>query len=174
MGTLAASKLGRAWLVVLAVLLVGLANHKAASRRRCLPSSSSRSTSRQCPAAYGAPGARRLKTRTKVLLGFLIYLAIIVAVGVIFGSYGKNNEFQPQNEFKLDPWITIKIAGIDLSINKAVLYLVLASALTIFTMVWIARRMQTEAEPGPDRDRGRLRPDQEQHHRHQPRHGGWR
>ena len=33
-------------------------------------------------------------------------------------------------------------AGIDLSINKAVLYLVLASALTIGTMVWISRRMQ--------------------------------
>ena len=47
---------------------------------------------------------------------------------VIVGSDGKNDEFQPQNEFRLDPWIEIKIGGIDLSINKAVLYLVLASA----------------------------------------------
>ncbi len=60
---------------------------------------------------------------------------------LIFGSSGKNEDFQPQNEFKLEPWVSIHLAGIDLSINKAVLYLVLASALTIGTMVWISRRM---------------------------------
>src|SRR6476469_4834720 len=38
--------------------------------------------------------------------------------------------------------IPIQIGPIDLSINKAVLYLVLASALTIWVMVYIARRMQ--------------------------------
>ena len=61
---------------------------------------------------------------------------------LIFGSSGKNEDFQPQNEFKLEPWISIHIAGIDMSINKAVLYLFLASALTIGTMVWISKRMQ--------------------------------
>ncbi len=61
---------------------------------------------------------------------------------LIFGSSGKNEAFQPQNEFKLEPWITLELGGIDLSINKAVLYLVLASALTILRMVWISRRMQ--------------------------------
>ena len=40
---------------------------------------------------------------------------------LILGSEGKNESFQPQNEFKLDPWITIDIGGIDFSINKAVL-----------------------------------------------------
>ena len=54
---------------------------------------------------------------------------------MIVGDAGKNDEFQPQNEFKLDPWIEINIGGIDLSINKAVFYLLLASALTIGTMV---------------------------------------
>src|SRR3712207_7540528 len=39
-------------------------------------------------------------------------------------------------------WIEIKIGGLDLSINKAVLYLVLTCALTVGTMVFIARRMQ--------------------------------
>jgi F-type H+-transporting ATPase subunit a len=53
-----------------------------------------------------------------------------------------NENFKPQNEFKLDPWISIHVAGLDLSINKAVVYLVLACALTCITMVWIARRMQ--------------------------------
>ncbi len=78
----------------------------------------------------------------KVLLGIFIYVAMMVLLYFIFGSDGKNDAFQPQNEFKLDPWITIKLAGVDLSINKAVLYLLLASGLTIGTMTWIARRMQ--------------------------------
>jgi len=85
-----------------------------------------------------------VKTRNKVLIGFAIYLVLIVAIGVLFGSHGKNNEFQPQNEFKLDPWVALKIGGIDVSINRAVFYLVLASGLTIFAMTWIARRMQTK------------------------------
>jgi F-type H+-transporting ATPase subunit a len=61
---------------------------------------------------------------------------------VIFGNDGKNEEFKPQNEFKLEPWLSIKVGGIDFSINRAVFYLVLASALTISVMVWISRRMQ--------------------------------
>ena len=83
-----------------------------------------------------------MKRWQKVLLGFGIYVAIIVALYLIFGSGGENEHFQPQNEFKLENWVEINLGGIDLSINKAVLYLVLASGLTIFTMLWIARRMQ--------------------------------
>jgi len=83
-----------------------------------------------------------VKTRTKVLLGVGGYLALTILLGVVFGNAGKNNEFKPQNEFKLDPWINLKVGGVDLSVNKAVLYLVLASVLTMATMTWIARRMQ--------------------------------
>lgn len=83
-----------------------------------------------------------MKTKTKVLIGLGTYFAIAILMLLIFGSSGKNEAFQPQNEFKLEPWITLELGGIDLSINKAVLYLILASALTVFTMVWISRRMQ--------------------------------
>jgi F-type H+-transporting ATPase subunit a len=82
-----------------------------------------------------------MRTRTKVLLGFGIYLAAAIALLLIFGSDGKNDHFKPQNEFKLDAWVPIHLGGLDLSINKAVLYLFIASALTIATMTWIARRM---------------------------------
>lgn len=85
-----------------------------------------------------------MKTRTKVLIGVGVYIAILVLLGVIFGSSGKNNEFKPQNEFQLEAWIPIHIGGIDLSINKAVLYLALASGLTIGTMTWVSRRMQAK------------------------------
>jgi F-type H+-transporting ATPase subunit a len=83
-----------------------------------------------------------MSTKTKVLIGFGIYFGVAILLLLIFGNAGKNEAFKPQNEFKLEPWVSIHLAGIDLSINKAVLYLVLASLATIGTMVWIARRMQ--------------------------------
>jgi F-type H+-transporting ATPase subunit a len=82
-----------------------------------------------------------MSTKAKVFAGLGVYFAIAILMFLIFGSSGKNEEFQPQNEFKLEPWVSIHLAGIDLSINKAVLYLFLASALTIGVMVWISRRM---------------------------------
>jgi F-type H+-transporting ATPase subunit a len=78
----------------------------------------------------------------KILLGALVWLGVAVLLYAIFGSDGKNEEFKPQNEFKLEPWISIHIAGIDMSINKAVVYVFLACAVTAGTMIWIARRMQ--------------------------------
>src|SRR6476469_2586916 len=83
-------------------------------------------------AAAAAKGG--LSTKAKVLIGLGVYLGIAVLMVLIFGSAGKNEEFQPQNEFKLEPWVSIHLGSLDLSINKAVLYLVLASVLTIFTM----------------------------------------
>ena len=83
-----------------------------------------------------------MRTRNKVLIGFGVYLLVIILLAVLFGNAGKNDEFQPQNEFKLPAWVNIKVFGIDLSVNRAVLYLVLGTVLTIVTMTWIARRMQ--------------------------------
>jgi F-type H+-transporting ATPase subunit a len=83
-----------------------------------------------------------MKTRTKVLIGGGAYLLIVIALLLIFGNSGKNEDFKPQNEFKLPAWISIKVGPLDLSINRAVFYLVLASALTIFVMTYIAKKMQ--------------------------------
>src|SRR5512141_160880 len=83
-----------------------------------------------------------LSTKQKVLLGVGIYFAVTIALLLIVGNEGKNEAFKPQNEFKLHDWVPIHIAGINFSISRAVLYLVLASALTIFVMVSIARRME--------------------------------
>jgi F-type H+-transporting ATPase subunit a len=84
----------------------------------------------------------RLSTKQKVLLGAALYLGTTILLLVVAGSQGKNDEFKPQDEFKLHNWIPIHLGPADLSINRAVLYLLLASALTIFVMVYIARRMQ--------------------------------
>ncbi|HYJ00433.1 MAG TPA: F0F1 ATP synthase subunit A [Thermoleophilaceae bacterium] len=82
-----------------------------------------------------------MRTRTKVFIGLGIWLAIAVLLGVLFGSEGRNDAFQPQEEFRLNPWIELKVFGIDMSINKAVFYLLLAAIATTATMVYIARRM---------------------------------
>jgi F-type H+-transporting ATPase subunit a len=85
-----------------------------------------------------------MKTRTKVLLGIGgFYLLSLIAIVAIFGfTRNDNEEFAPQNEFKLDTWVNLPGP---LDINKAVMYLVIAGILTTVTMIWIANRM--EARP---------------------------
>lgn len=83
----------------------------------------------------------RLSTGKKLMLFGGIYMVGLVAMAVIFGSDGKNDTFQPQEEFRLESWVGISILGVDMSLNKAVLYLVLAAAATMGSMVWVARRM---------------------------------
>jgi len=83
-----------------------------------------------------------MKTKYKVLLGIVGLIAFAAIINVIFPGAGENTEFQPQNEFKLEPWVELKAGPFDFSINKAVLYLVLAAAATIGTMMFVANRMQ--------------------------------
>jgi F-type H+-transporting ATPase subunit a len=83
-----------------------------------------------------------MSRRSKILLFVGAYLLVAVALYAIFGSEGENDHFKPQNEFKLEPWIEIKVGGLDLSFNKAVLYLLLACILTIGTMVYVSKRLQ--------------------------------
>jgi F-type H+-transporting ATPase subunit a len=84
-----------------------------------------------------------MSTRRKVLLGILgFYFFSIIGVVVIFGFTRRDNEeFLPQNEFKLDPWIELG----PFDINKAVLYLFIAGILTCATMLYIANRMQAKS-----------------------------
>jgi F-type H+-transporting ATPase subunit a len=82
-----------------------------------------------------------MTTRRKILFGvFGFYVFSLVAVVVIFGfTRTDNEEFAPQNEFKLDTWIDLPGP---MDINKAVMYLVIAGILTVGTMIWIAGKMQ--------------------------------
>ncbi len=79
--------------------------------------------------------------RQKVFLGLGGYVAMIIAFAVIFGwTRNDNDEFQPQNEFKLDTWLALPGP---FDINKAVVYVIVAGILTCVTMIWIAKRMET-------------------------------
>jgi F-type H+-transporting ATPase subunit a len=80
-------------------------------------------------------------TRKAVFGGLAAYALGLIVLGLIFGSDGQNTEFQPQNEFRLDTWF--HIAG-PVVFNKAVLYLLIATALTVGTMLFVANRMQAK------------------------------
>jgi F-type H+-transporting ATPase subunit a len=84
----------------------------------------------------------KLDTKGKVAAGAIALITIMVVLAGVLGSAGRNNEYQPQNEFKLDPWVKLKAGPVDMSINKGVMYVFLAAILTTAVMVFIARRMQ--------------------------------
>jgi len=81
----------------------------------------------------------RSSTKQKVFLGLGLYFLGTILIAVVTGWHRTSNAaFQPQNEFKLDNWIDLG----PLSINKAVLYVVIAGVLTCATMIYVAKRMQ--------------------------------
>ena len=49
------------------------------------------------------------------------------------------SEFNPADEFKLNEWVSIHLGPIDMSINKAVVYLAISALLTIFIGVFTMR-----------------------------------
>jgi F-type H+-transporting ATPase subunit a len=75
-----------------------------------------------------------LTKRVAILLTPLI--ALLASPAGAF-ALNINENYHPQNEFKLDPWIDLGT----FSINKAVFYVIVASALTCFTMIYVAKRM---------------------------------
>ena len=48
-------------------------------------------------------------------------------------------EFHPEDEFQLDPWISIHIGPLDMSINKAVVYLLLGALVTMLLGILLMR-----------------------------------
>jgi F-type H+-transporting ATPase subunit a len=75
-----------------------------------------------------------LRRAFSVLTPFALFLAVPATAMAL----NINEEYKPQNEFKLDPWFSIG----PIDFNKAVFYVIVATALTCFTMIFVARRMQ--------------------------------
>jgi F-type H+-transporting ATPase subunit a len=75
---------------------------------------------------------------TKVLLAIAgAYAFVLLLLIIIFGFGHQNHSYHPEQEFKLINWVSLGV----FSINRAVLYLIIATLLTMVTMVWIANRM---------------------------------
>ena len=76
--------------------------------------------------------------RIALIVGGIYLFLIVLTIGIYGWSRLDNEEFKPQDEFKLDAWIELG----PFDFTKAVLYLLIASALTVGTMVYISNRMQ--------------------------------
>ncbi len=81
-------------------------------------------------------------TLKRSLAGALLLL--LVAPSTAFAG---STDFNPADEFRLDPWVSIHIGPLDMSINKAVAYLALASLLTIAFGIGFMR-LRLRVEPG--------------------------
>jgi F-type H+-transporting ATPase subunit a len=75
-------------------------------------------------------------------LAAIVFLAL-VAPGQAFAR----GEFDPTKEFELHPWVSIHLGPIDMSINKAVTYLILGSILTMALGIFLMRA-RISVEPG--------------------------
>jgi len=80
-----------------------------------------------------------MTNRQKLYAGFGIYVAVTILFVVLVGSSGRNDTFEPQTEFKLDPWVNLPGP---FDINKAVVYVIVAATITVWLMIYLARRMQ--------------------------------
>jgi F-type H+-transporting ATPase subunit a len=72
----------------------------------------------------------------RAFIALMSVALLLAAPGVAMAAI--NEAFRPQDEFKLDPWFSVG----PIEFNKAVLYIIIATALTCGTMIYAARRMR--------------------------------
>jgi F-type H+-transporting ATPase subunit a len=81
-------------------------------------------------------------------LAFFTTLALVLpATSLASTVEGEEEKFDPSHEWLLHDWIPIHLGPINLSITKAVAYLILASLLTIL-IAWFLMRWRLGSEPG--------------------------
>ncbi len=80
-------------------------------------------------------GGGKGKVIVLALLGLLVFWAVLS----YFAGHRSTEEFKPQNEFKLQEWVPIHLGPLDMSINKAVMYLAIASAICILVGIFVVR-----------------------------------
>jgi F-type H+-transporting ATPase subunit a len=82
-----------------------------------------------------------VSTRRKLGLGIGgVYILGMILIVLVFGAKRVDNPaFKPADEFKLLPWLNLPGP---LDLNKGVLYLFIATTLTIGVMTWVSKRMQ--------------------------------
>jgi F-type H+-transporting ATPase subunit a len=74
-------------------------------------------------------------------LSALALVAMLLTPALALGQEAaeEEEEFDPSQEFALDPYVSIELGPLDLSINKAVVYLLLASAICIGFGIFVVR-----------------------------------
>ena len=69
----------------------------------------------------------------------LVVLAVALLLVAPAVGLGASEDFDPSVEFELEPYINIELGPLDLSINKAVIYLLLAAAICIGVGIFVVR-----------------------------------
>ena len=79
--------------------------------------------------------------KTRLFVAVMTFAAVLASPAGAF-ALNVNESYQPQNEFELVPWVNIEIFGIDMSINKAVVYVLVAALLSCVTLIYVGHRMK--------------------------------
>ena len=58
-------------------------------------------------------------------------LLVLVGLALALPSQALATDFHPEDEFQLHPWVSIHLGPLDMSINKAVAYLMIGTVLSI-------------------------------------------
>jgi F-type H+-transporting ATPase subunit a len=82
-------------------------------------------------------------------------LLLLPAVALAAEGTTKEEKFDPSHEWQLHDWIPIHIGPLNLSINKAVAYLLLACVLTIL-IAFLTMRWRLSTEPGKRQTAGEM------------------
>jgi F-type H+-transporting ATPase subunit a len=84
--------------------------------------------------------------RRLLILASTLFLALPATALASTTENGEEEKFDPSEEWLLHDWIPIHLGPIDLSINKAVAYLILSSVLTII-LGWLLMRWRLGTDP---------------------------
>ena len=77
-----------------------------------------------------------------------LFAAVVVALAFPQAAFARG-EFDPVKEFEQHEWVSIHLGPLDLSITKAVVYLMLGTVVTIFLGLFLMRvRVRNGAQPG--------------------------
>ena len=76
----------------------------------------------------------------------VLFIAATLALTAPSQAFARG-EFDPTHEFELHPWVELQLGPLDMSINKAVVYLMLGSILTMALGIFLMR-VRVGVEPG--------------------------
>jgi F-type H+-transporting ATPase subunit a len=83
-------------------------------------------------------------------LALTLLLVLPASVALASTTEGEEEEFNPEHDFEVGEWIPIHLGPLDLSINKAVAYLMLATVVTI-TLGIVLMRIKVGSKNDPSR-----------------------
>src|SRR6185295_385915 len=84
-------------------------------------------------------GRARLRPRVLARAGAQPHHLLLGRAEAMNVLLAASEDFKPQDEFELPAWVSIHLGPLDMSINKAVVYLLVGAAVTIILGIWIMR-----------------------------------